>query len=138
MKEPMQETAHRSLIGLVAHDRSAAHRWGVFVLVLVEADTGIVLNQAGRWHLRGQPAFAPRFDCKVEATRMKDELLRLFPWAEVIIRDDKGHATFRASATMRARFSALRRAYCRYHTAFPLVRLFLRAPLDPWNPNAYA
>jgi hypothetical protein len=109
-----------------------------FKLRLLEADTGILLNQAGKRHLRGQPGFEPTFESEAEAARMTDELLRLFPWAEVLIHDGDRYSTFHASAPMRARFEALRSKYFRYYTSFPLVRLVLTAPIDPWDPSSYA
>jgi hypothetical protein len=109
-----------------------------FKLLLVEADTGIVLNQAGRRHTRGQPPFEPTFDSEAEATMAKDGLLRLFPWAEVVIYDGDRSAAFRASDAMRARFEALRSKYLRYRHASPFARVFMKTPVDPWDPNAYA
>ncbi|AGP40047.1 hypothetical protein BE21_11345 [Sorangium cellulosum] len=49
-----------------------------YQLMLVERDTGIVLNQAGHKHLNGQPAYRPAFDSLADALALKDDLLALF------------------------------------------------------------
>ena len=112
-----------------------------YSLRLLDAATGIVLNQAGRHHLDGQPNYAPTFDSEDAALQAKEELLNLFPWAEVHVLDSATQdqpRVFRAPEHRRARFEHLRHLHTIYTLAFPLRRLFMKAPLDPWNPNSYS
>lgn len=58
-----------------------------FRIVLAEMATGIVLNQEGERWSKGQPFYEPSFETEAEALALKDELLKMFPWAEVWVRD---------------------------------------------------
>ncbi|WP_437951204.1 hypothetical protein WME98_10375 [Sorangium sp. So ce296] len=110
--------------------------------MLVERDTGIVLNQAGHKHLRGQPAYRPAFDSLADALALKDDLLVLFPWAEVVLTDSEADpstrtCTFYPSSRAEAEFRRLKQQYFAYRFASPLRRVFMSLPLDPWSPTSY-
>jgi hypothetical protein len=110
-----------------------------FRLLLVERNTGHILNQAGRPHLRGQPRYEPSFDTETEALALKDDLLALFPWAEVVLRDGtlpEASTTFNPPEHQVARFAELSRLQ-RSYLASPLRRVFSNPPPDPWDPRSY-
>jgi hypothetical protein len=111
--------------------------------MLVERDTGIILNQAGHRQLRGQPKDRPCFDDEGDALRLKDALLQLLPWSTVSLTD--AHAgpgtpprTFCPDDTAIADYEALKAAHTAYLLANPLRRAFLKPPLDPWSPTSYS
>jgi len=111
-----------------------------YSILMCDASTGILLNQAGKYHLKGQPEYAPTFTSEDAALRAKDDLLALFPWAEVVISDCESANSprrFCASDDRRARCALLHRLYTAYLTTFPLRRCFMKRPLDPWDPNSY-
>jgi hypothetical protein len=111
-----------------------------FRLLLVERETGHILNQAGRPQLGGQPRYEPSFDTETDALTLKDDLLTLFPWAEVFFSDamlSEASATrFSPPDEGVARFAELVRLQRAYLTS-PVRRVFRRPPPDPWDPGSY-
>lgn len=112
----------------------------LYHLLLVDTETGILLNQAGEWHIHGQPDFRPVVDSWAAALKLKDELLSLFPWAEVAISSDDSHTTpqiFHAPPDALDEYHTLKKLHTAYITASPLRRAFMDVPLHPRLPSSY-
>lgn len=112
-----------------------------FRILLCESDTGIVLNQAGRRWFEAQPRYEPRFETEAAALALKDDLLTLFPWAEVTLLDGAAPSgvaprVFHPAKELTLRYRALVERRVRYWKS-PLRRLLRREPLDPFNPGSY-
>lgn len=90
--------------------------------------------------MRGQPSYEPSFDTETDALALKDDLLALFPWAEVVLRDatrpEASATTFNAPDDQAARFAELVRLRHSYLTS-SLRRIFGNPPPDPWDPASY-
>jgi hypothetical protein len=104
-----------------------------FELLLVEIETGIVLDAQGGYWRRCFAPFRPVYASREEALAAKKELLRRFPFAEVVPTDRAGvHAPerFMDDAAF-ARYSTAMTSWRKWRHGLWLRRLFTPEPVNP-------
>lgn len=106
---------------------------GRFRFLLIEAETGIVLDEDGTFHdARTSPRFEPSFATREEAIALKDLLLPQFPFAAAQIYDSvtRTNELFDSGPATDQYIEAMGR-WRRWAYASPWRRLFMRPPPKP-------